>query len=69
MNLLDKIRNACNIFPLTESTSRSPGDGREDERAWLFETLAHNPLREPGRRELFFYFRARNPLKRLDSKK
>jgi len=56
-------------FPLTESLSRSPVDGREDEKPRLFETLAHNPPREPGRRSNFFIFFTRNPLKRLDSEK
>jgi hypothetical protein len=68
-NLLDKIRNKCNVFHLTESLSRSPADGREDEKPWLFETLAHNLPREPGRGSDFFTYIARNPLKRLDSQK
>ena len=62
-NLLDKIRNMRYAFPLTESISRSPVDGWEDEKPRLFETLAHNPPREPGRSSNFFIFFTRNPLK------
>jgi hypothetical protein len=51
-----------NLFPLADS-------GQEDEKLWLFETLAHNLPREPGRRSGFSNFLARNPLKRLDSQK
>jgi hypothetical protein len=47
-NFLDKIRNMLYVFPLTESLSRAPVDGREDEKPWLFEILAHNLTREPG---------------------
>jgi hypothetical protein len=47
-NFLDKIRNVRYIFPPAESLSRSPVDGREDEKPWLFELLAHNLPREPG---------------------
>jgi hypothetical protein len=68
-NCLDKIRNLRYTFRLTESLSRSPQDGREDEKPWLFETLAHNPLREPGRASDFLTYTARNSLKRLDSQK
>jgi hypothetical protein len=56
-------------FLLTESLSRSPVGGWEDDKPWLFETLAHNLPREPGRRNNFFIFFAGNPLKRLDSEK
>ena len=35
----------------------------------LFETLAHNLPREPGRGGDFLNYIARNPLKRLDSQK
>jgi hypothetical protein len=41
------------MFPLTESLSRWPVDGREDEKLWLFETWAHNLLRERGAEEVF----------------
>jgi hypothetical protein len=41
---------------LSESLSRSPIDGREDEKPRLFETLAHNLLREPARRSDFLIF-------------
>jgi hypothetical protein len=58
-----------NVFPLTESISRSPVDGLEDEKPWLFETLAYKPPREPGRGSGFLTYTARNPLKRLDSQK
>jgi hypothetical protein len=54
---------------LTESLCRSPVEGLEDEKPWLFETLAYNPPREPGRGSDFSNFLARNPLKRLDSQK
>jgi hypothetical protein len=54
---------------LTESLSCSPKGGREDEKPRLFETLAHNLLREQRRRSDFLTDIARNPLKRLDSEK
>ena len=57
------------VFRLSESISRSPEDGREDEKPWLFETLAHNLSREPGRGSDFLNYIARNLLKRLDSQK
>jgi hypothetical protein len=66
---LDKIRNARYTFRLPESRFRSPVDGREDEKPWLFETLARNLSSEPERRSDFLTYIARNPLKRLDSKK
>jgi hypothetical protein len=69
MNLIDKIRNLRYVFTLAESQSRSPKDGREDEKLWLFETLAHNLSREPERGGDFLNYMACNPLKRLDSKK
>jgi hypothetical protein len=56
-------------FRLSESLSRSPVDGRDDETPWLFETLAHNLLREQRRGPDFLSDIARNPLKRLDSEK
>jgi hypothetical protein len=56
-------------FGLTESISRSPKDGREDEKPRLFETFVHNLSREPGRGRDFLNYIARNPLKRLDSQK
>jgi hypothetical protein len=68
-NCLDKIRNTCYAFRLSESLPRSPVSGREDEKPWLFETLAYNPPREPGRGSDFLNDIARNPLKRLDSEK
>jgi hypothetical protein len=68
-NFLDKIRNSSYAFRLTESRSRSPKDGRENEKLGLFETLAHNLPREPGRGSDFLTCIARNPLKRLDSQK
>jgi hypothetical protein len=40
-------------FPVAESLSRSPVDGREDEKLWLFETFAYNLPREPGRGKRF----------------
>jgi hypothetical protein len=54
---------------LSESLSRSPVDGRDDETPWLFETLAHNLLREQRRGPDFLSDIVRNPLKRLDSEK
>ena len=65
-NLLDKIRNSRYAFTLSEFISRSPLDGRENEKTWLFETLAHNPPGEPGRGSDFLNYIAHNPLKRLD---
>jgi hypothetical protein len=60
----------CAIYsPWRNLLSRSPTGGREDEKPWLFETLTHNLLREPGRRRNFLFFFRRNPLKRLDSEK
>jgi hypothetical protein len=59
----------CYIFLLAEPFSRSPVDGREGGEPWLFETLAHNPPREPGGRRIFLISSARNPLKSLDSEK
>ena len=49
--------------------SRSPVDGREDEKPELFETLAHNLPREPSEDAIFLTYTPRNPLKRLDSEK
>ena len=66
---LDKIRNICYAFRLSESLSRAPKDGREDEKPRLFETLAHNLSRELGEGVIFLIFLARNPLKTLDSPK
>jgi hypothetical protein len=57
------------MFSLTEISFPPAESGRENEKPWLFETLAHNPPREPGRRRDFFIFSACNPLKRLDSEK
>jgi len=54
---------------LSESISRSPLDGRENEKTWLFEMLAYNLPREPERRSDFHTYVAHNPLKRLDSEK
>jgi hypothetical protein len=68
-NFIDKNRSFHYVFSLSESLSRSPVDGREDEKLWLFETLAYNLPREPGRGKRFSDYVARNPLKRLDSKK
>ncbi|MGC2786296.1 MAG: hypothetical protein WA397_21190 [Roseiarcus sp.] len=68
-HFLDKIGNLRYVFRLTESLSRSPVDGREDEKPWLFETLAYNLPRGPERRSGFLNSIARNPLKRLDSEK
>jgi hypothetical protein len=34
------------------------GGGREDEKLWLFEPLAHNLTREPGGGEIFIFFPA-----------
>jgi hypothetical protein len=67
--MLDKIRNICYTFFMSESHSGSPKDGREDERPWLFEALVHNLSREPGRGADFLTNIARNPLKSPDSKK
>jgi hypothetical protein len=53
---------------LTESLSYSPTVGREDEKPWLFETLAYNLPRESGEEANFLNYTACNPLKRLDSK-
>jgi hypothetical protein len=69
VNYLDKIRNTRYVFPLMESLSRSPKDGWEDGKLWLFEMLVHNLSREPERGGDFLTNIARNPLKRLDSKK
>jgi hypothetical protein len=68
-NLLDKIRNVRYAFRLTESISRSPVDGREDEKLRLFETLVHNLRREAGAEERFFIFFTCNSLKKFDSEK
>jgi hypothetical protein len=57
------------VFPLSESASRSPLDGRENEKSWLFDSLAYNLSREPGRGNDFLTYIARNPLKRLDPQK
>jgi hypothetical protein len=43
--------------------------GRENEKPRLFDTVTYNLPREPRRREIFFIFLPRNPLKRLDSQK
>jgi hypothetical protein len=60
----------CALYISTAGISfRSPVDGREDEKPWLFETLARNLSSEPERRSDFLTYIARNPLKRLDSKK
>jgi hypothetical protein len=56
-------------FRVSESLSRSPVDGREDEKPWLFETLAHNLSPEPRRGRDFLNYIARNLLKSLDSQK
>jgi hypothetical protein len=56
-------------FLLAESLSRSPVDGREDEKPWLFETSACNPPREPEQGSDFLNDIARNPLKKLVSQK
>jgi hypothetical protein len=69
VNLLDKIRNLRYAFRLSESLSRSPVGGRDDEKPRLFETLAHNLSREQRRGSDFLNDTARNPLKRLDSQK
>jgi len=52
-----------------ESISRSPVDRRENEKPWLFETLACNPTRKPRQGSDFLKDIAHNPLKRLDSEK
>jgi hypothetical protein len=57
------------IFCLSESLSRSPKDGREDKKPWLFEAFAHNLPRESGRGGNFLSYIARNSLKRFDSQK
>ena len=69
MNSLDKNRSLRYVFSLSEPTSRSPVDGREEETPRLFETLPHNLSREPERGSDFLTDIANNPLKRLDSKK
>jgi len=56
------------MLPLAESHSHSLA-GERDKGSWLFETLAHNLPREPGRGSDFLNYVARNPLKRLDSQK
>jgi hypothetical protein len=66
---LTKSENARYVFLSKESLSRLPKDGREDGQPWLFEMLAHNLPREPQRGVDFLTNVARNPLKRLDSKK
>jgi hypothetical protein len=54
VNLVDKIRNLRYQFLLTESLSRSPKGGREDEEVWLFETLVSQPARASrGERAIF----------------
>jgi hypothetical protein len=40
---------------MTESLSRSPVDGREDEKPWLFEMSVHNLPRERGQVKQFSY--------------
>jgi hypothetical protein len=57
------------MFRVSESPFRSPEDGREDEKPWLFEPLVHNLARETERGGDFLTDIARNPLKRLDSEK
>jgi hypothetical protein len=52
------------IFILSESLSRSPKGGREDEKLWLFETLADNPPREPGRGSDFSYLHRPQPIEK-----
>jgi hypothetical protein len=50
--LLDKIRNVRYTFRLSESLPAA--DKRwEDEKPWLFETLAHNLPRETGKEAIF----------------
>jgi len=66
-NLIGKVRNVWYPFPLAESISRLPVDGRR--KPWLFETLAHNLPREPGRGGDFLNDIARNSLKKLVSQK
>jgi hypothetical protein len=57
------------MFRVSESPFRSPEDGREDEKPWLFEPLVHNLARETERGGDFLTYIARNLLKRLDSEK
>jgi hypothetical protein len=67
---LSRQNQKCALYiPLGGISFPSPVDGREDEELWLFETLAHNLLREPERGSDFLTYIARNPLKRLDSQK
>jgi hypothetical protein len=54
-------------LPLTASLSLACWG--EDEKPWLFETLAYNLPREPGRGSDFLTYIASNPLKKLDSQK
>ncbi|MGC2782754.1 MAG: hypothetical protein WA397_02755 [Roseiarcus sp.] len=66
--MLDKIRNICHMLALAESHSHSLA-GERDKDPWLFETLAYNLSREPGRGSDFLNYIARNLSKRLDSQK
>jgi hypothetical protein len=58
---LTKSENSCYVFPLAESLSRSPTDGREDEKPWLFETSVNNLPRELERGGEFLTYIASNP--------
>jgi hypothetical protein len=52
------------VFPLTVSLSRSPKDGREHERLWLFEMLVYNLPRDPGRGSGFSNVRCPQPIEK-----
>jgi hypothetical protein len=79
--LLDKIRNVRYILPLYIATvychcilplseSFFPFAERQaGGKLSLFETLAHNLVREPRRGSDFFIFFTCNSLKKLDSEK
>jgi hypothetical protein len=57
------------MFGVVKSLFSLAGRRAERPEPWLFETLAHNLLREPERRSDFLTYTARNSLKRLDSQK
>jgi hypothetical protein len=67
--VLDKIRNVCYLFALTESLPARHLPGPREESPRLFEMVVTTTAAcEPGRRRIP-YFLGRKPLKRFDSEK
>jgi hypothetical protein len=64
VNLVDRIRNVRYPFLLTESLSRAPKGGREDEEPRLFETLVSQPVARPGREGDFPYLHRPQPFEK-----